>query len=251
MKEIIYKILDFLSFYRGWTTTINGMEIRLPLRYYRYYTDDYEFDNFQFYRTQIKPDSIIIDIGGHIGLNAVFFSKLAYQGHVYVFEPAPNTMQVLKNTAKLNSLTNITFVPMMVTNKKGAEAFYINNSSIADNANSAIKHRTDKNLKLIEVFSTTIDLFIEDQKIHHVDFVKIDAEGAEELVLRGATKLLARDKPRMTLGLHPAPIVLNGDSLESIYNILTENNYNILWNGTTMTKTEFCSKEDLFDVQLI
>jgi FkbM family methyltransferase len=250
MKELIYKIIDIVLLKKGWKVNLSGMSFRLPIRYARFYQDGYEKDNFEFYKNAIDSSSTIIDIGGHIGLNTVFFAKLAPRGHVYVFEPAANTLEILKDTIRINSLSNVTIIPKIVSDKNESIKFYVNNLETADNANSIVKHRMDKDLKEVNILSTSLDAFMEEFKIDKVDFIKIDAEGGELKVLKGSEKLFKNNKPKMTLGLHPHPIKISGDSLYEIYDILISNKYNVSLNNNMMSKEDFCSQTDLFDVQL-
>jgi FkbM family methyltransferase len=250
LKEFYYKILDLITNKKGKTITVNGFTVKMPLRYYKYYQDGYEKENFDFYRQSIKNGDVVIDIGGHLGLNAVAFSQLAPNGKVYVFEPAPNTFKIIHHTIALNKINNIEVFPQAISDSLGKTHFFINDSPIADNANSLIEHRHDKKLLKIEVDLTSIDEFIQQQKLTKVNFIKVDAEGAELSVLKGAEYCMANFKPKMSIGLHPHPIQLRGDSLEQIYEILKKHNYTISLNDKEMTKDDFCTQTDLFDVQV-
>jgi FkbM family methyltransferase len=251
LKEFIYKLLDTVTFRKGMKISVNGFALRMPLRYYRYYYDGYEQENFEFYKQAIKPGDHVIDIGGHIGLHAVVFSKLAFNGKVYVFEPAPNSYAIIKNTIKINKLEDrILLFKEAVSDKKGNTVFYINDSPLADNANSLVQYRTDKKLLKVDVPLISIDEFIAEKNIPKIDFIKIDAEGAELDVLKGAVKCLADLKPKMTLGLHPSAIKEKGDSLAEIFDILHKHNYSVKLHDKEMDKEAFCEQTDLFDVQL-
>ena len=65
--------------------------------------------------------------------------------------------------------------------------------------NSLVFHRMDKKLKQIEVEVVSIDTFVEEKGIKKVDFIKIDAEGFELDVLKGADRTLSTSKPKMVL----------------------------------------------------
>ena len=250
-KEFVYKILDVVTFGRGIKVSVNGFDLRMPVRYFRYYKDGYESENFEYYRQTIKKDDHVIDIGGHIGLQAVVFSKLASNGKVYVFEPAPNTYAIITKTIKINDLHDrITVFKEAVSDKRGVTSFFINDTPLADNANSLVQHRLDKKLVEVKVPLISIDEFIAENKISKIDFIKVDAEGAELDVLKGAVKCFADFKPKMTLGLHPSPIKQKGDSLAEIFDLLKNYNYSIKLHDKEMDKNEFCDQTHLFDVQL-
>ncbi|WP_462252898.1 FkbM family methyltransferase [Ferruginibacter sp.] len=249
--KIYYFLFDLITLKRGTTIFINGFKMRMPVRYYKYYEDGYEKDNFEFYKSQIKENDTVIDIGGHIGLNAVLFAQLASKGKVYVFEPAPNTFKIIHETIKINNLQDRIIVNQQaVSSSKGQTSFYMADSEFADNANSLVHHRLDKKLKKIDVVQTSIDDFITDNDITKVDFIKIDVEGAELDALKGAVNCLKNHKPKMTLGLHPTPIKQKGDSLEEIYDLLWDCKYVIKLDHKILDRKAFCTYTDLFDVQL-
>ncbi len=84
-----------------------------------------------------------------------------------------------------------------------------------------------------------------------VDFIKIDAEGAELGVLKGGRNTIISDKPLIILSMHPKSIAHRGETNEQIWDFLAPLNYKILLDGNKIEKTDFCNKKDLFDVQLI
>ena len=53
MKEFIYKIIDLLTFKRGFNIHISGYSLRLPTRYYKYFESDYELNNINFINNNI------------------------------------------------------------------------------------------------------------------------------------------------------------------------------------------------------
>ncbi|MBK7376724.1 MAG: hypothetical protein IPJ02_14570 [Chitinophagaceae bacterium] len=54
MKEFLYKLLNLATLGRGMKRTINGRDVRLPTRFYRFFPDNYERDNFQFFLPPAK-----------------------------------------------------------------------------------------------------------------------------------------------------------------------------------------------------
>jgi FkbM family methyltransferase len=256
MREFLvsfyYRILNILTLGKGITITLNGYVVRLPVRYYKYYPAGYEKENFDFYRDVIKPDDTILDVGGHIGLNAVVFAQLAAKGQVYVFEPAPNTLEIIKDTIRINKMEDRIFVcPDAVSDHEGSTSFYMTDSPIADNSNSLINHQLGRKLKKIDVNLVTIDAFIAEKKLSKVDFIKIDAEGAELDVLKGSQDCMATFKPKIGLGIHPIPVKQKGDSLEEIYDLLSKYGYAIRLGEITLNRESFCSQQELFDVQAV
>ncbi len=138
----------------------------------------------------IKPDSNCIDIGCHKGEMLESILKLAPHGNHYAFEPIPRFYNHLQTFFK----DKATIYPYALAEKPGKSTFnYVKNAP----AYSGLKERK-YNIENPEIEEITVEvkpldiLITPDTKI---DFVKIDVEGAEFGVLKGAKQLLKSNKP--------------------------------------------------------
>jgi FkbM family methyltransferase len=251
-KKTVYKVLNIITLGRGIKRTFENNVIRMPTRFFRYFPNGYEKENFCFINEQIKPGMNVLDVGAHIGLMTVIFGKkVGDKGSVYAFEPTPTTIKILRETIKLNKINNISTIPAALADKKGKLTFYISENA-ADNSNSLVNnHRTDRKEEKIEVEVNTIDDFIAEKKISRIDFIKIDVEGAELKLLKGAAKIIKKDRPKMILSIHPEGIKNFGDSAEDIWKLLHDAGYKIVFESGEMSLEQFTQKTDLFDVFLI
>ncbi len=252
MKEFLFKVLNAATLGRGIKKEMNDFTMRFPTRYFRYFPKDYESDNFQFLKDQSRNGSVIIDIGAHIGLFAVRAAQIVGKGgKVYAFEPTPSTFSVLKETIKINNAGDIVQPQEeAVSEKDGLTLFYISGTK-GDNSNSLVGHRRDRKQEKVEVKLVSLDSFVSKNNIRKVDLVKIDAEGVEAQVLKGAVDTLSKFKPKCILSLHPVAITANGDNLADIYDFLIRMEYKVFLDGKEISRGEFISKIDLFDVHLI
>ncbi|HZH66233.1 MAG TPA: FkbM family methyltransferase [Flavisolibacter sp.] len=252
IKETGYKVLDLITLGRGVNVAFSGFKLRLPTRYHRYFPSDYEHDNFTFLKKHTKPGNIVIDVGAHFGLFAVRAAQLVgSSGTVYAFEPTPSTQKLLQKTILINNMQDC-IVPQneAIADKDGETFFYVSDNE-GDNSNSLIGFKEDRRLHKVKVKLTSIDNFILSNKIHHVDFIKIDAEGFEYNVLLGCINVLKVMRPHGILSLHPLGIKANGNTLEEIYNFLESYKYDVIFEGGLITKDMFCSQADLFDVHFL
>ncbi len=189
----------------------------------------------------------IIDIGAHLGLFSAYSSRLTGpQGKIICFEPTPGTFSVLKETLRLNHCNNVIALQAAVSDKEGTATFYVSHTA-GCNINSLIKNQSENKLSGYDVRLVSIDSIVAEYAIHP-SIIKIDAEGAEMDVLKGGLKTFKEHKPVLILGLHPAFIKQKGDSLEAIWDLLAENGYQVRMEGKVLAKTDFCSRELLFDV---
>lgn len=136
----------------------------------------------------IQPGDVVFDVGANIGIHSLTTSRLVDGGSVYAFEPASFAYQMLLDNLQLNDIKNVKAVRSIVTDEQGEMELYINSESALTSLGQT---------KRGEVVSTervpgiTIDNFASKNGVSKIDFLKIDVEGYEGHVLRGAENLLA------------------------------------------------------------
>jgi FkbM family methyltransferase len=228
---------------------INNVSIRFPAKWSRYYEADYEPETFSFFRESLKPGSTVLDIGAHIGLFAVVTAKLVgKQGKVFSFEPTPFTRSVLEEVVRLNGCSDVVEVRGEAVSDRLGKAIFHDTGDQISNANSLVDLERGK--KNIEVDVISIDEFVRLKGIKP-DCLKIDVEGAELDLLRGARATFTDMRPLARLGLHPPQIKENGQSLTEIWQILADYKLNIEFEGKRAGKDWFCEQQELFDVNLL
>ena len=252
MKELLYKIMDVFTFGKGIKIHISGFGLRIPTRYFKYFPPDYELNNINFINNNVAKGMTVIDVGAHIGIVSIILSKKVREsGKVFSFEPTPSTFKLLKKTININNV-KATVVPVnkAVSAKSGVDSFYVTEIE-AHNSNSlSSNNRNYGNEKKIDVELIPIDDFAKEYNLKKVDFIKIDAEGAEYSVLKGSKEVIDRFHPKIILSLHPASIKSFGDNLPEIWDFLVSKNYNVIYNNEKINKDLFISQTDLFDVLL-
>jgi FkbM family methyltransferase len=251
IKQLLYSILDVLSFGKGIKRNISGFSIYFPARWSRYFESDYEQENIAFLKAQVKPGDVVFDIGAHLGLMSVIASQLSGpSGKVYAFEPSPSTFDLLKKVLRLNSTPN-SVIPeqMAITNTVGKLRFFLS-SDPGSNSNSLVeKHHLDR--AAVEINCTSLDTYSKTNHIRSIAFIKIDAEGSELQVLQGAEAVLQVQRPKLILAVHPRLIRNNGNEPREIFSYINALNYTILYKQKELDEAGFCSIEDFFDVHLL
>jgi FkbM family methyltransferase len=248
----VYSLLEKITFGQGLSKTVNGVKVKLPAKYIRYFPSNYEEDNFSFLKSVCGEGAVVLDIGAHIGLFSAIAARVAGDsGKVFAFEPAPNTLPVLYQTIRINQLGNvISPVNQAMGKETGKITFFISDEE-ADNSNSLVSYKQDRKLNGVEVDVNTIDHFVASKKLNRVDFIKIDVEGAEFDTIRGGVEVFRKYQPSFILAIHPEPIEKKGDKLEDIYDFLLSLNYNITYNNKFISKGTFCANRELIDLHLI
>lgn len=147
----------------------------------------------------IEEGQTVIDVGAEIGYYTVLFAELVgKKGHVYAFEPERRNFELLKKNVKLNEFKNVTAFPKAVADAVGARELFLNpenrgNSSFF--ASPSIKEH-------VEVPTIRLDDLCNKLETP-IDFVKIDVEGAELLVLRGMRSILNQKKAKILIEVVP------------------------------------------------
>lgn len=249
IKNAAYQTLDIITFGKGVKRIIGGESIRFPAKFSRYYEADYEPETFEFFRRNIKKGMTVLDIGGHMGLFAVVLGRLVgSKGKVFTFEPTPFTQKVLSEVVRLNDLEKQVEVRCEAVSKEKGEAIFYDTGTEVSNANSLVKSERGKGE--IKVPMTSVDDFVSNNNLR-VDCLKIDVEGVELDLLKGAKDTFMNQRPMARLGLHPPFIIDNGQTLEEIWDILEEYKMQVIFEGKECEKVWFCKQPALFDVNVL
>jgi FkbM family methyltransferase len=139
---------------------------------------------------KLEDHDVVLDVGANIGWYSLVLGKHAPSSvSLYAFEPDPLNFQLLSDNVSVNQAQNITCVPKAVSDSSTTKTLYLYPS----------KNRGRHSLlpinegEQVEVTTTTIDAFVEQQKIEvdRIKFMKIDVEGYEYFVLNGAHHVLS------------------------------------------------------------
>lgn len=260
-RAVCLTILDWLSRKNGINITFNGSKIKIPGRYYRYFTNDYEKENFIFLNQTIKPGNTCIDVGAHIGIYTVYMAKLS-NGNVFSFEPTPDSFKTLKKVVAINHCEDrVTILPIAIDQTTGKASFYLNSSILSGSdatrvaeANSLVYVDFGKtsHKEKIEVDTISIDDFAEKNK-RKINFIKIDAEGAELNVLKGAGKTILKDRPCGIVSVHVFSYTDKKQILSEIWQIINDYKLIPFFCKEEMTRPQFMqmAETDIFDFQFM
>jgi FkbM family methyltransferase len=193
IREYILK-KDFIK------TTKYGFKIKLDVSRdvdKHFYWGEFEVDIINFLKSLLIDCSVFFDIGANIGIYTLLASKhIRKGGTVYSFEPSDWAYERLMENLQLNESKNVEVLKIAVSNFTGSKQFYICED---DAYNSLISTPMKEVQKVVEVKSISIDDFCIEHKIVKIDILKIDVEGADYLVLKGAQNILRSDKPPLII----------------------------------------------------
>jgi len=148
----------------------------------------------------ITKDSVVVDVGAHIGAFSVMVANVS--ARVLSFEPEPSNFQMLKKNVELNSLTNISIFEMAVSGVSGDQrlAVYEDGST----GTHSLYRTGERGAAVVErrVKAISIAEIIENEGLSRIDFLKLDCEGAEHDILRTMSPNTAAKITHMAMETH-------------------------------------------------
>jgi len=193
----------------------------------------FEHSSIRAYSRLIKPGAVVIDVGANIGAHTLPFAQLVGpNGHVYAFEPTAYAFRRLQRNLALNSV--------LAQRVSAFQAMLAASSSDAPDTNlyarwplrrePEIRHSTHLGVAASTEGAEVIRLddWVARHNIPRIDFMKIDVDGHECRVLRGAHETLRRFRPSLLVEFMPYGLEEAGASLDELVRLLTDLDYTFL-----------------------
>lgn len=184
----IVKLNDNLYYYNGYYLPVN------------------QFDSSVFF-TRYGIDKLttldsvrnkhIIDAGGYVGDTALLFSSYTDK-NIHVFEASPSNMDIIRETIRLNHLDNIVPVSKALGEKSGTATFSLGERN---SCNSLVERPGYNYPEHIEVPVVTLDDYVRENNLE-VGLIKVDIEGGEQLLLRGAVETIRTQHPILLISIY-------------------------------------------------
>jgi FkbM family methyltransferase len=169
-------------FFRGKPLSVTPLEV--------------EKNEYKFYIDYLKPAMTVFDVGANIGHVSLLCSKfVGKEGKIYAFEATPTTFQDLNTILEAAQIGHVKTFNKAVSQSSGRAYFHFypkENASWNTLADRPLENYgiDIKPEKIEEIATVSLDDFCVDQKVPYIDLLKIDVEGAELAVLKGARKML-------------------------------------------------------------
>lgn len=167
-------------------TDQNGKPIPFDTLFIPYIYREIYFEGVYIDILNGRSDMVIVDVGANIGVTVDHFKN--YAKTVYAIEPSPENFTALKHNKEFNKWDNVVLCNYALADKNGEMEFAqapnnrTTNALIDEHGSHAVGPGGwyEKSFK---VPTKSIDTFFEENNIDHVDFMKFDPEGSEELIL--------------------------------------------------------------------
>ena len=199
---LAYKTFHFLCkhFMPAGTSTVvyDGFTLDIDRRAYPEMLFDrgitYQPIRTRVFKTSLQSGMTVLDIGAAMGYFTLAAAKeVGPTGHVFSFEPAPESFKYLSRNVERSKYRNITLINQAVSDKEGTAILHLSKDDPLAHSLGLGRAKMSKEIK---VQTTSLDKFFRKTSI---DVIKINVEGAEPLILQGMRNILKRKRPLVLL----------------------------------------------------
>jgi FkbM family methyltransferase len=227
--SLLYKLPPFPSNLHGRSTWIHP-RARFSVTTRTFFKREYHVRTWL--TEQLKPGHVFFDIGAHHGwVSMLGLTLVDKEGVVVSFEPSPANLSVLEWHRTRNRFSQWTIVPKAVSDLDAREEEFF----LVDTGDSPMNSLTagvpgmplmnGREIRKTFIETITLDTFCNESNLRP-NLVKIDVEGAEMLVLRGAARLLKESCPTIILAVHPYWLPA-GQTTRQIFELLAGYGYSM------------------------
>lgn len=159
--------------------------------------EEFEPETTSLLTVLCDADATAVDIGANIGLTALALSDICHAGKVIAIEPVPRTFELLNKNLKETGTQNVSTFNVAVGAGEGSVSMYVDERNLATSFVVDIDSGSSQEIPL-----TALDSLVSRLGLDQLNFIKIDVEGCELEVLKGAKETLNRFKPIVMLEMN-------------------------------------------------
>ena len=163
----------------------------------------------------ISPGPAVLDVGANSGLFTLLAARCDPTVHVHAIEPVARVFSLLQSNVALNGLANVTCHRLACSDREGPTTVQVPTDEPVPVMASLLPGWCEGSSTDEAVDAVTVDGMVATHGIDHVEVIKIDAEGSEDAVLRGARTTLGRHRPFVL-----AEVLRRGGLAESVAAVL-------------------------------
>jgi FkbM family methyltransferase len=203
---------------------LKGFRMRVDWQLHRSFAyGSWEPEVVRSIQHHVQSGTRVLDIGAQSGFYSLLLSRLVGpEGMVFAFEPLPANFRILEENLRLNSIQNVTTRREAVSDFSGDISFDFPHDEVSLIAGPLLE---SDDVGTFRVPAISLDDFVH-QTGQPIQFIKMDVEGAETAVLRGAVQTLRSFHPSMVVELH---YDFPHDGAHPAITLLEELGYQIEW----------------------
>lgn len=178
---------------------------------------DYERANRNFISSYLAAQSepVYFDVGANIGIFPYFLSRDIPDLQVFAFEPEPNAYACLKSTFQAAENSRVEALNIALSDHEGTQNLFIDPLNHGGHSlhQEAVQPEAALVKNSVSVATTTLDDFVENQKVSHIDVIKVDIQEHEASFLRGASRSLEAFRPLVLMECYFKSILASDSEL--------------------------------------
>ena len=182
----------------------------------------------------VAPNTLTVDVGGNSGYQTYFHAKY---NNVVTYEPVPELFKVLKSNLK--GLDNVTLINKAVSDSSKDITLHVDVDRLSMTSQIALVDSTKMVVPAI---------CIDDENLENVGFIKVDVEGFELDVLKGAVNTIEKWRPTMMVEVYQPWCDKVGFDCSEIFDFFVDRDYRILYYDCEQVKMVECGEAGFPDV---
>jgi FkbM family methyltransferase len=201
----------------------DGFSYRIAPQFFAWQMDKYEPAVVRELMRTLTETSVVYDVGAHVGIMTIMTARRVTRGRVYAFEPAPPNFELLQRHVVSNGYADrVVTARVLVGDRLSAAVPFVHrlDQFTANSLAYAIEGGQATDTPMI-----TIDDIVLKGSALPPTHMKIDVEGYEAAVLRGASGTLRAFRPIVICAIHPEPLRLLGETGAGVVRFLTDLGY--------------------------
>ena len=206
LRNIVRHLLESLTKNIVYSIDFSGVTIKRKGGIGFLRTSNFNIVEKDFLASLNLKGKTIYDIGGHIGVFSIFFSKMSgANGNVFTFEPNSENIKKINDNIMLNNIDNVKIIDYGISDKReNVELFVRKGASATGSMNINIQSTIadEKYYEILEVKVDALDNLIVNNHLPLPEFIKVDIEGMEYFGLLGMQDTIMKKYPELYIEIH-------------------------------------------------
>lgn len=188
----------------------------------------HELNEWRFLNKYLTPEMTFLDVGANQGEYSLFAAKRLTAGKVVAFEPVDFFFNLLNENITLNHFKNIQTLHYGLSDTEQQLPIYMGQPGKGEHEGLATIFQSEQRSRFIQNINLKkLDDVWPSLNLQRLDFMKIDVEGAEMMVVKGAQKTIARYKPLIMMEINNGTYTSAGYSIDDIQGFFTDLGYSL------------------------
>jgi FkbM family methyltransferase len=203
------------------------LDLRDSTQRYTYYWNDFEPDVRIKIQSLLRPQDIVIDAGANFGFHSLIAARLVgASGRVFAFEPLPRAYRCLKRNLALNGIENVVAENLALGDRESIAPIYTFTDQ--PDTHASMYAAVGGVSEAFECRVITLDSYVQDNlPDRRIRLIKLDVEGYELTVLKGASSVLDQMRPDLIVEFNPRTSAAAGYTQQELMDFLVQRGYSL------------------------